>query len=210
MPRDLSAGMITALASNVLRPVFFVEIVTASGTVRLWSGISSITWNSQTWSGVGKFGSISDVGETTEVRAEGIKLTLSGIPSDMITLALTSAVPGKNAKVWLALIVESGSPPIEEILEDPFLSYSGKTDAVRLTDGGESATIEISVENKLIGLHRAKQRRYTHEDQQDEFAGDKGFEFVEKIQDLNLTVGRSGAPPFGSGIIYEPPQQTFE
>ena len=43
-------------------------------------------------------------------------------------------------------------------------------------------------------LKRSRERRYTHDDQQIDFPGDLGFEFVPKLQELNLVWGGQNVP----------------
>jgi hypothetical protein len=51
--------------------------------------------------------------------------------------------------------------------------------------------VSISYESRLIDLERSRESRYTNEDQQRAFPGDRGFEFVPSLQDLSLTWGRA-------------------
>ena len=61
---------------------------------------------------------------------------------------------------------------------------------MKIDEGPETATIALNLENRLIVLDRAKERRYTHEDQQLSFAGDLGFEFVPDLQDKEIIWGK--------------------
>lgn len=191
MPRDLSSGLVTELLKSSMHPIFFVEITTSGGVVRLWSGLGTITWNSQTWSGVGKLGKISPIGETTEVRAEVVQLSLSGIPSDLISSAINDMVPNQPVNIWLGMANASGA-----VISDPYLALTGKTSAVTAEEGGDTSTIYVNVEGDLAALHQARFRRYTQEDQQIEFPGDLGFQYVEQIQNIQITWGKAGPQPF--------------
>jgi len=197
MARDLSQDFLDQLAAQVIRPAFLVEIETAGGTVRVWTGTGALEWPvtspATEWIGVGEFGSISALPETTEVRAESVRLGLSGIPASMISLALEDTRPGKPVRIYLLLFTDS-----RQIIGDPYQCFAGKTDAVRLSEGGDTATIEVSVESRLLDLQRARARRYTHEDQQQEFSGDLGFEYVEQLQEMNLSWGQT--PPIPQGL----------
>ena len=188
MARDLPVDFLAALAEQVIRPAFLVEIETGGGTVRVWSGVGTLQWPAGSpateWIGVGEFGSISALTETREVRAEGVKLSLSGIPASMVSLALEDALPGKPVKIYLLLFTDA-----HQIIEEPYQTFSGRTDAVRLSEGGETATIEITVESRVLELQRSRNRRFTHEDQQIEFPGDLGFEYQEQLQERNDSWG---------------------
>ncbi len=189
--RNLTAGMLAEIAAQVMRPAFLVELETASATINIWSGVGTLIHDSKNWLGVGDFGSISAIPETSGINAVGLVLALSGIPSNMLTLALTDSVPFKPAKVWLAMLDSSGA-----IIVDPYLAFSGRTDSVKIDEGGETSTISISCESRMIELNRTRVRRYVEEDQIAEFPNDKGFEFVEELQDARLPWGEPGPPQF--------------
>lgn len=187
MARDLSAAVITALGQTVIRPAYLVDLDTTAGHVRAWSGIGSLFWGgspANEFLGVGKLGSISVIGETRDIRAEGIVIRLSGIPADMVSLALDQARPGLTVLVYIAMFTDAGV-----LIVDPYLSFSGLTDSVTMLEGGDSSTIEIACESELIRLQRANETRYTHEDQQIRFPGDLGFEFQEQLQEMALPFG---------------------
>jgi hypothetical protein len=68
--------------------------------------------------------------------------------------------------------------------------FSGFMDVMTIEDNGETSTIQVSAENKLIAFQRTAVRRYTAEDQKIEHPTDKGFEFVAKIQEKEIIWGR--------------------
>ena len=49
MARVLTAAMLAAIRTGNLRPVLFYEGVFGSGTVRLFTGSGTLTWNGNTW-----------------------------------------------------------------------------------------------------------------------------------------------------------------
>jgi len=61
---------------------------------------------------------------------------------------------------------------------------------MNISDGPESATIEMRVENKLIDLERARVARYTSGYQKSVYPGDLGLDFVESLQDKDIVWGR--------------------
>ena len=191
MARDLESTLLTALGQTVLRPAYLVAIETTSASVRVWSGIGSLSWGggspADVYTGLGKLGGISAIGETRDVHAQGITLQLSGIPADMVSLALTEARSGLAVNVWIAALTDAGA-----IVVDPYLAFSGLTDSIRMVEGGETSTIEIASESELIRLQRANESRYTHDDQQIRFPGDLGFEFQEQLQDFSIPFGPVG------------------
>ncbi len=73
MPRNLSAAVIAQLTSGHCQPCFLVSLQFVTTTEYVWTGIGNVTWNGQTWQGLGNFGSVSAITETAEVNALNIK-----------------------------------------------------------------------------------------------------------------------------------------
>lgn len=186
MARDLTAGMTAAIAADTVRPILLAEIVFASGTSRVWNGIGDIVFGANTYQGVGKFGSATPVQETTELQASGVTFSLSGIPADMLSIALQDVRWGKSAKLYFGLLnLSTGA-----LIADPYLIFSGMTDVPAIDEGDDTATVSITAENRLVDLERPRIRRYTHEDQQLRDPGDLGFEYVASLQDASISWGQ--------------------
>ena len=69
--------------------------------------------------------------------------------------------------------------------------FSGYMDQMNIDEGPETSTIALSVESKLIDLERPKVFRFTNSSQKSRFPNDKGFEFVEDLQDKRFNWGRA-------------------
>ena len=197
MSRDLTSAVQAEVLKMKVKPVIFVEGQFTSGITRFWSGIGTIIWNGQTWTGVGNLGGVSPISEGTEPHADGIELSLSGIPSDLVTKALGECRPNAPVKLWFGLLDEA-----EAVIADPYQSFGGRMDVPSVEEGGETSTIKLRVENRLVDFNRARERRFTHEDQQIDYPGDLGFEYVAGLQEWNGVWGKPGptpAVPAGSG-----------
>lgn len=196
MSRSLTAGALAQIAATELQPILLFQAEFASGTIYVWNGIGDISWNSQTWTGLGTFLSFSDIEETTEVKAAGAGISISGIPSALVSTALSDVRQNKLGKLYLGFLA-SGS-----IVSDPYLVFSGRLDVVHLDEGAEGSTVSLQYESRLIDLSRPRVFRYTPEDQKREFAGDLGMDFVPSLQDAKVTWGRvSNAVPSGGGSV---------
>ena len=75
------------------------------------------------------------------------------------------------------------------IIANPVIVFEGFMDTMNIVEGAETSTITLYVENKLIRLDSANERRYTLQDQLIDHAGDLGFEFVTDIQEKQLKWG---------------------
>lgn len=185
MSRDLNASLLAASLSASINPIMLVRVGSASGDMRMWTGYGPLEWGGYTWLGGGTLLGISPVQETGDVQADGIALSLSGVPSEMISLALGDARQGLPAEVYIGALDDEGA-----LLGDPYLLFSGLTDVPSIDDTGEDVRISITAENRLIDLERPRVRRYTPEDQKAEYPNDKGFDFVAGLQDKQITWGQ--------------------
>lgn len=79
------------------------------------------------------------------------------------------------------------------MLNDPIPVFAGRMDTMRLQDTGETTTVTVSCESRLIDLERARERRYTDEDQKELYPDDRGFEYVADLQDKEVLWGRNAS-----------------
>lgn len=186
MSRTLTAAMETESLAATLQPVILVDIEVASSEhVRAWSGWGDLVYGGNTFTGTGTFGTISSVEETTELKASGLTLTLSGIPAALIATSLNSIRQGLPGIVYFGALNSSLG-----LIADPLVLFSGLVDVPTLEDGGETASISVSLESLEVDRERSRVRRYTPEDQYLIDATDRGFEYVASLQDKQVVWGR--------------------
>ena len=68
--------------------------------------------------------------------------------------------------------------------------FSGLADNCDIAETGDTASVTLHAENRLITLQQARSRRYTHEDQQIDFSDDDGLSFVNSIVEKEILWGR--------------------
>lgn len=219
--RSVSLGFAAAVEADVVAPAILVEGLFDSGAVRLWSGIGELTWNGHTWTGAGNLLAIGTIAEKGSVEAIGTTVTLSGIPSELVSLALAEPYQGRLVKIYLALFTTGAAADYVYLTEtdgdymttrtgdrlyvttvnggaagtiiaDPDERFTGRADVMALSDDGQTATITLSVESRLIDLQRPRSRRYTHDDQQIYYPADLGLQYVADLQDKEFTWGSGG------------------
>jgi hypothetical protein len=183
--RVASASMIAALQARTLHPALFVQATFLNGPVYVWSGAGTLSWNGQTWQGVGTLGSVSTIEEGTTVEAKGITISLSGIDNTLLTDVLGNYRLGLPVTVWLGLFDDA-----HNLIPDPIISFAGRMDQPTLTVGAETSTLSINCESRLLDMNVPCNRRFTQDDQQIDYPGDRGFEFVNAIQDVTIYWGR--------------------
>jgi hypothetical protein len=186
MPRALSPAFLAAIESSAVRPAIFVESNFTSGPLYAWTGLGSIDWNGHTWLGVGSLGSISTIEEGSDVNAKGITIGLSGIDPVLLTGVVSEFQTGLPVTVYFGLFDASMA-----LIADPVISFQGRMDQPTLDVDGQTASISINCENRLLDMNVSVERRYTNEDQQLDYPGDRGFEFVNSIQEVAINWGRT-------------------
>lgn len=192
MSRTLPTGLATNLATATIAPVFLVQLEWPSGTVLAWNGYSVLNWDGRDWQPLGNLGGIKDITETADGTANGVQLSLSGIPSAAIAQALDNAAQGRLARIYFGVISAGG------FAIDPYLVFDGLIDYTNIVMDGDTSTITVFLEKELID-NRSDARRCTHEDQQIDYPGDLGFEFVAPLSNKNFTWGRVTVAPSTPG-----------
>lgn len=194
MPRNLSPAVTGAIADPQKSLAWFLEIVFPNTeTIFAWSGLGPQTPAGPAWdpgstfpygtrfTGVGWLGKISTLPQTAEVTAENMRLTLSGIPTNVLNDAINGVRLSGSATLWLAFLDTNNN-----VIPDPLQMWQGQTDVPTLNEGADTVTLDMTVENALIALNLASNRRYTTLDQQLDYPGDAGFDFVTALQGLYL------------------------
>ena len=198
MSRALSSGMQAVSTADVVRPIFLVRMVFDSGEtpneLNLWSGVGDLTYDSETYTGVGDLLDISPITETADMQASGMNVTLTGVKSSLVVIAKDHEYQGRPLTVLFGAFDASG-----DLVANPTIIFSGFMDTMTITESGDTSSISISVENKLIAFERSKVRRYTAEDQKINYPTDKGFEFVTAIVEKEIVWGRATPTAAGGG-----------
>jgi len=188
LTRTVISTILSKFDDAEVSPFYAIELLFDSNPVYAWTGYGDITLDgTQTYTGVGELLQISDVQETQDISAKGLTLKLSGIPSNLLSLALNTAYQGRLCNVKLGFLDWSNVTG-----QNTMLIFTGYMDQMTIDEGAETSTITTSVESRLIDLERPRTRRYTSENQKQRNSGDLAFDFVESLQNLRLQWGGSG------------------
>ena len=185
MSRNLTAGMVTQVTADTLRPIVLVKMEFNAGDVNLWSGIGELTWNGDTYTGAGNLLSLSKVTENNRGDAQNTTFELSGISTALLVVAMTAHYQGRPVSAWFAAIDDAGA-----IIADPYLFFKGQMDVFSSSISGDTATLSMRCESRNVDINRAKESRYTDECQKALYPDDKGLEFVTSLQDAQVVWGR--------------------
>jgi len=209
MSRDLIPDTIQSISQDVVRPFFAVELkFDGENTLRMWTGQGTLILADGTeWVGAGDLLNISTIEETSEMAVKGATVTLNGIPSNVISLALGQPYQGRVCNIYFGtftvsdgsllqedssyILLEDGSKIILQGSSNQFNEiFSGYMDQMNIQEEAETSSVELTVENKLVDLERARVARFTSGYQKSLYENDQGFDFVESMQDKQVSWGR--------------------
>ena len=207
MSRDITQSTIDNLNEDVVYPFYAIELLyDGDQTLRLWTGYGTLVYQGVSWYGSGALLQVDSIEETTEISAKGASVTLSGIPSEVLSLALTEPYQGREAKIYFGpfskgllqqesedyilledgsrISLESGTTNLSEI-------FVGYMDQMNIEETPDVCTIQLALENKLIDLERTRVARFTSAYQKSLYPNDLGLDFVESLQDKDIVWGRN-------------------
>jgi len=207
MSRDLSTVTLESIESDVVYPFFAVELLfDGANTLRMWTGQGTLVLQNGTqWVGAGSILDISAIEETAEMAVKGATITISGVSSEALSLALSEPYQGRVCNIYFGtfsagailqesgsfILLQDGSKILIESTKTGFNQlFSGYMDQMNIVDAGDTATIELMVENRLIDLERVRVARFTSGYQKSVYPNDTGLDFVEDLQDKNIAWGR--------------------
>lgn len=181
MTRTLPSTISTAIDNPALDVFWTVDLLFDSpNDIYFWSGVGYLSLDGNTYTGGGVLLEISDIRESSDIAAYGATLTLSGIPSNQINLALAEPYHGRKC------IIKFGVKAFDALPTAAFTLFSAEMDQMNFDHGPETTTISLDVESRMIDLRSARLRRYTDADQQSRFPGDLAYEFVTRLQGESL------------------------
>lgn len=172
-----------------------------------WTGLGEITIGGITYTGAGQFLQISSVTETADLRAAGATVVMSGLPTDVISLALQEPYQGRIARIKFGMMNANKANAVEEdgglfTLEDTgdldfsegdpavlIPLFTGYMDQMNIKEGPDDCTVTLSIENKLVDLEVSKTRRYTSEYAKQRDPNDTAFDFINDLQNRQLSWG---------------------
>ena len=190
MARNITSAFNTAISAQNVIPFFAVSLAFNTGTLYLWNGYGDISLtaggSTNTYTGLGDAAGMSPIDEQSLIQASGANLVLNGVKSSLIATALSAQYTNRDGKIFLGMFDTSKS-----VIADVYTLFVGKMDVMIIRETGDTSTIELKLENRLIALERPNERRMTDEDQRNLFTGDKGFEFIPDLQDKQLVWGKA-------------------
>lgn len=181
--RVINADLKTASQSPEFSYVLFIALDFPSGYVRLHNGVGTYTFGGNDYLGVGAFGSIDVIEETSKLNDKPINVMLSSITPEIIDEVKTENIFGRDGDLYVGAITSGG-----ELIADPDNWWSGHMDNVELLLGEENG-VKIRLQSRASRLKHKNNKRYTPEEQQRDHAGDLIFEFLTSLKEAKVVWG---------------------
>lgn len=186
MSRNIGASNVTEISGAHVRPVWLFKLEFDT-PVYVHSGIGNLvdTFASPniTYIGAGAAGAIGSIQEAEEFAPQPITLSLSGVSDQYLTEAIDAGNYGDRVTILKGYKNASG-----ELVAAPWVVGAGRYEKADLTQG-TSNTITITVQHVLMILNEKNGRRFSEEDQTNEYAGDTGCSFMADMINRKLVFG---------------------
>src|SRR5690242_2973408 len=150
MSRGLTSLNATAAAQRHVRPITFLELRLASGTLYLHNGVGTYSWGSQTWIGVGNLGQISDVEESDDRTAYPATYQLCGVNSTILTEALGEQIYKRLAIRYEGFLDDNGA-----LVDTPHEYRRDFMTKMEILRGGDVDVIVLHCESERIRDNKA-------------------------------------------------------
>ena len=188
--RTIDSALLAALSSPTVRAIYLVELDFDSGVIAWNSGFRDITYNSVTFKGLGSMSSISSPNEKVGVDSSTITVGVSGIDPAIIALFMTEPYLNRTAKLYYTLLDDND----QVITGNPILLFRGSIDSIDGTFGSQGS-FNVTIKSRLADWERKRVIRYTDNDQQSMYPGDKGFEYVGQMAQATIVWPRAAFLP---------------
>lgn len=183
MSRSINSSLLTALSQDNLEPYLAIDLNFDTDPVYLWTGYGDKDIGSNTYLGAGHLLGVTGLEEVVDLAAKSLTITLSGMNSTILNMALTENYQRRSCTVQLG----------EMSTSETLVLFEGFMNTMAISDNGQESTIALSVESKLIGLEKSSNRRYTHDNHQARHSGDTFFSYVADLADKEVVWGREKA-----------------
>lgn len=185
MSRDIPAGLETEIEQPVVNPFLAFRLETPD-PVYCFTGVGTIVFSdtegtSHDWLGAGDLGALEQVGESTDGTAQGLRAALYRIPAEFRSDIKDQARRGDKMEVYFGALNET----YQEV-EGTVLLNRYRLDQYKITDGGDTISVEVTGESRAIDARKPAVKRFTDETQQRKHPGDKFFEFVSRMTEISI------------------------
>jgi hypothetical protein len=171
--------MIRALKEGA-HPALLWQVDHPNGMDYCWSGIGTLRHDGNDYKGIDRFGRVSQPEESADLAIKQGVIELRGVPPELAAY-LNTNVRNRLAIVSLAAVVN------QKVIGTPFEFLRGRMDYMTLPVGEDgTVTIKVSLRVGFFSIERAQEKVWSHEQQQEDFAGDTGMSLMSSLVDKEI------------------------
>lgn len=188
MSRPLGTVFTAAITGSTLTVTHAVDFEFGgdTGTARFFTGLGDLVINGNTYTGVGNLGAISSLTEDNKLGVNGMTFTLSGVPPELLAIAMNIPCRNKPVKMYVVLFSPEGNIVSNQ------LCFNGRMDQMILKEDGNSSSITITAESQVIDFNRPRLSRWTYNQRKDQT--DNGLKNISRSSGIVI--------PWGNQIVY--------
>lgn len=189
---------LTATDSSAIRWTVLMKLELPDGTVNLWAGPlnAGIVYNGETYVGLGDFGSIDKLTETSDGRDARTVAKLRLLTGQDIADGLEADATGSNVTVIIAFLDSDGA--ITEALEMPLIIGEVRYVADPSMDGSGVNVLDEYIEAELVSpislVDRTLNVGLTYVEQLEVDSSDHSLEFVADPANKQVSVAGVNYP----------------
>ena len=167
--------------------VFFaVKAEFDTSTIAVHTSSGELSIGGTTYEGAGTLLNIESSTDDSDLKSDGITVSLNGMTPEVLTYALTENYQNRPITVLQGFLDASGSR-----VTGTMVLFKGRMQNISLSDDPEgNAAVVVSAENRLIDLRRPSNLRYTKESQETVSSGDTGFNRVQSMVEKKIVWGQ--------------------
>lgn len=184
MTRTIDSATKTASEQEQVIEVVLADIQLPT-PVYVHTYFGDITYDSNIYSGVGDFGSVSTINSTSELRVDNISLSLNGVNNSLVSQAIGTDYQYRDVTLYTTFLDLN-----THTINTPVKIFNGYIDNMQVVSG-KTAVINLTAVNKLQFLTRPNIRRYNLPDQQSRHPNDVAFKYVDQLSNQELVWGKA-------------------
>lgn len=190
----ISAPNQAALESEHSGRVYFIHLDLAVEPFFACTATRTYTWGGYTWLGIGEIAGISEIAEASDAAARQLTLSMSGVDAAIVEPVLSRTnYKGRAAAIYRGLIDAN-----QNLVDDPIPVWKGRMDVGSMV-WNETYIAQMVAEPLASRLLRANVSRYSDEDHQLRYPGDRFYEFLPQMEKKDVTWGGEVVSPNTSG-----------
>ncbi|HIF9075766.1 TPA: hypothetical protein ACX6NV_000597 [Photobacterium damselae] len=165
-----------------------IEIKYKNATIRTHTGVGEIIINGQVYIGVGTFGAIDPVSQSSNTAPSSVGLSLSGMDPTLVAETLNEKSQGSPVKIMVCSLDENEKVTSSSII------FAGKVNDQKFKYGKVMA-IALDVVDRLEDWQRKGSLRFDPSSHKTRFPNDDIFQYMSRMSEAPLYWGSKKDSP---------------